>query len=123
LYKSLRAIYRERDPRILDGIIRASLFAEMAHMRSLGSENLAEIREAAQDLMCLNQISHWRQDSIQNKLETKSFDLGDWDGFVNIGSEFKFVIQDFLLWLWADLGPASLILRLLRQPVSPLCDL
>ena len=95
LYKSLRAIYRERDPRVLDGIIRASLFAEMAHMRSLGSENLAEIREAAQDLMCLNQISHWRQDFIQNKLETKSFDVGDWDGFVNIGSEFKFVVQDF----------------------------
>ena len=61
----------------------------MVHMRSLGSENLAEIREAAQDLMCLNQISQWRQDSIQNKLETKSFDLGDWDSFVNIGTEFK----------------------------------
>ena len=93
LYKSLRAIYRERDPRVLDSIIRASLFAEMARMRSLGSENLAEIREAAQDLMCLNQAFQWRQDSIQKRLETRCLNFGDWDGFVNIGSGFKCVIQ------------------------------
>ena len=98
LYKSLRSIYRERDPRVLDGIIRTSLFAEMARIRSLGSENLAEIREAAQDLMCLNQIFQWRQDFIQKRLETKSFDSGDWDGFVNIDSEFKCVVQDIFLW-------------------------
>ena len=95
LYKSLRAIYRERDPRVLDSIIRASLFAEMARMRSLGSENLAEIREAAQDLMCLNQVSQWRQDPIQRRLETRSFDSADWDNFVNIGSGFKCVVQEF----------------------------
>jgi ataxia telangiectasia mutated family protein len=107
LYKSLRAIYRERDSRVLDGIIRASLFAEMAHMRSLGSENLAEIREAAQDLMCLNQISQWRQDFIQKRLETKSFDLSDWDGFVNIGSEFKCVVQVIFYGFSADLDQLS----------------
>ena len=123
LYKSLRAIYRERDPRVLDGIIRSSLFAEMARMRTLGSENLAEIREAAQDLMCLNQISQWRQDFIQNRLETKTFDSGDWDGFTNIGSEFKCVVRDLFYDFKADLGPALLIWRLLRQLVSPLCDL
>ena len=110
LYKSLRAIYRERDPRVLDGIIRASLFAEMTHMRSLGSENLAEIREAAQDLMCLNQITQWRQDFIQDRLETRSFDLGDWDSFINIGSEFKCVVQVFFSYGFrADLRPAFLI--------------
>ena len=99
LYKSLRAIYRERDPRVLDGIIRASLFSEMARMRSLGSENLAEIREAAQDLMCLNQVSQWRQDFIQNRLETRSFDSGDWDGFINFGAEFKYVVlKELFLW-------------------------
>jgi len=110
LYKSLRAIYRERDPHVLDGIIRTSLFAEMARMRSLGSENLAEIREAAQDLMCLNQISQWRQDFIQDRLETRSFDSGDWDGFVNIGSGFKCVVREEISYgLRADLGPAFLI--------------
>ena len=109
LYKSLRAIYRERDPLVLDGITRASLFAEMARIRSLGSENLAEIRQAAQDLMCLYQVSQWRQDFIQKRLETRSFDSSDWDSFVHIGSEFECVVHECSSWFRADLGLAFLI--------------
>ncbi|KAF8163206.1 hypothetical protein B0H34DRAFT_744937 [Crassisporium funariophilum] len=90
LYNSLRAIYRERDSGVLDGTIRTSLYKEMDRMRSLGSENLAEIREVAQDLMCLSQIVQWRQDALQKRLEQKLVEPKVWKEFMDIDNGFGF---------------------------------
>ncbi|KAF8966296.1 hypothetical protein BDZ97DRAFT_2057533 [Flammula alnicola] len=90
LYRSLRAIYRERDPRVLENTVQSALFAEMDRLRSLGSENLAEIRSVSQDLMCLGQILQWRQENVQELLKPENMKLDKWKDFVNIDAAFEF---------------------------------
>ncbi|KAF9482560.1 hypothetical protein BDN70DRAFT_853086 [Pholiota conissans] len=89
-YRSLRAVYRERDPRLVDGIIHSAFLEEMSLLRSLGSENLAEIRTVSQDLMCLGQILQWRQGNIQSLLKTEDISLASWKEFVTIDPTFQF---------------------------------
>ncbi|KAF8906302.1 hypothetical protein CPB84DRAFT_1844550 [Gymnopilus junonius] len=90
LYRSLRAIYRERDFRILDSSIRFSLAQEMMHLKSLVPENLTEIRAVSRDLMCLNQVIHWRQDTLQALLQTQDMSINKWNDFVKIDSRLEF---------------------------------
>ncbi|KDR80743.1 hypothetical protein GALMADRAFT_241175 [Galerina marginata CBS 339.88] len=90
LYRSLRSIYRERDPRILESNIRSSLFQEMGHLRSLGSENLTEIRTVSRDLMCLGQVIQWRQDAVQDLLKPENISLDKLKDFTDIDARFEF---------------------------------
>lgn len=89
LYLALRAIYRERDPRAVDTIVRRALFGEMGRLRALGSENLAEIRAVIQNLMCLSQVAQWRDNSIQKQLKSKHIDINEWMDFIQIDSDFE----------------------------------
>lgn len=88
LYLALRAIYRERDPPAIDAILRHALFKEVARLRALGSENMAEIRQVAQNLMCLNQINRWRGVEIQKRLEAKHIELCEWVHFFDVDPGF-----------------------------------
>ncbi|KAF8892281.1 hypothetical protein BD779DRAFT_1512002 [Infundibulicybe gibba] len=90
LYIALRAIHRERDPNVIDHIVRSALSKEMAHLRDLGPENLTEIREVTRDLMCLSQISHWRHSSVQKALLSKHLDSSQWSDFVRLDTGFDF---------------------------------
>jgi ataxia telangiectasia mutated family protein len=89
LYLALRAVYRERDPTIVDSIIRNALFEQVTKLRDMGPENLAEIRQVAQNLMCLNQVTHWRGSDIQRSLETKRIDYSEWFNFIRVDSDFE----------------------------------
>ncbi|KAG1770724.1 hypothetical protein EDD22DRAFT_769941 [Suillus occidentalis] len=71
LYQALRAVYRERDPRAVDVIVRSSLNEEMTRLRQLGTENISGIREVARNIMCLGQIAQWRSHSTQEELSSK----------------------------------------------------
>lgn len=77
LYLALRAVHRERDVEIADRIIGEQLSEQMQRLRTLGRENLVEIREVSQVLMCLNEIRQWRQWESQGGLgsETRN-DIG-----------------------------------------------
>lgn len=88
LYRSLRAIYRERDTQVLDYTLRTALYEEMEHLRSLGSENLAEIRLVSQDLMCLGEILQWRRKYAENLLKV-DVQSNEWQSFVKIDAEFE----------------------------------
>ncbi|KAH7923978.1 hypothetical protein BV22DRAFT_1196306 [Leucogyrophana mollusca] len=90
LYKALRAIYRERDARTVDGVVRGALYDEMDRLRNLGTENITEIREIARNIMCLNQVAHWRTDHVQQRLINKVVDLHKWSDFLQIDSGFDF---------------------------------
>jgi ataxia telangiectasia mutated family protein len=89
LYLALRAVYRERDMLTVDSILHNALFSEMTKLRMLGPENLAEIRQVAQNLMCLNQVTHWRGKGIQKSLESKHIDINKWSDFIHVDPDFE----------------------------------
>ena len=89
LYFALRAVYRERDALTIDAIVRTALFGETTKLGMLGPENLAEIRQVAQNLMCLHQITHWMGSGIQKNLETKRIYNNEWSNFIHVDSDFE----------------------------------
>ncbi|KAJ3532415.1 hypothetical protein NMY22_g7753 [Coprinellus aureogranulatus] len=89
LYNSLRAIYRERDAKVVDTQLRRSFYREVDQLRQLGIESVAEIKDVLQSLMCLDQILRWRNTS------TASVDGGDmgvpqWPDLEVISPQFEF---------------------------------
>lgn len=89
LYRSLRAIYRERDVQILDSTIRNSLCEEMERLHSLGSENLAEIRVVSQDLMCLSEVLQWRRHYAGKLSRPENITMEEWGPFIKIDADFE----------------------------------
>ncbi|KAF8659897.1 hypothetical protein AX16_001781 [Volvariella volvacea WC 439] len=90
VYLALRSIFRERDPRKVDQVTQMSQLRALYHLRSLGTENVAEIREAAQDIMCLYQVVQFRHPSFQERLAQKESKLDMWSGIINIDDGFEF---------------------------------
>ncbi|KAF9075300.1 hypothetical protein BDP27DRAFT_1315847 [Rhodocollybia butyracea] len=90
LYLALRAVHRERDQGVTDAIIRNVLFKEMDHLRTLGSENIAQIRETIQTLMSLSQATQWRSSFIQDLITNKSSSTQEWSNFTAIEAGFQF---------------------------------
>ncbi|EJD07243.1 uncharacterized protein FOMMEDRAFT_100399 [Fomitiporia mediterranea MF3/22] len=92
LYVALRAIHRERDPDAIDKILSKSLSDELHRLRTLGNENLIQIREVTKNLMCLAQIRQWRSAPIQNSLVTHSVSVenGPWKEFCAIQDDVDF---------------------------------
>ena len=78
LYHTLRAIYRERDSQSIDNVVRQCSFGQMEQLRTLGDENLFEIRQITQNLMCLNQVRQWRTKKNQLDLAIKQVTFGSW---------------------------------------------
>jgi serine-protein kinase ATM len=75
LYLALRAVHRERDGEAISAVVQRSLFREMDRLRMLGDENTTEIREVAQNLLCLNEIRHWQNPDLQTKFREKNLDF------------------------------------------------
>ncbi|KAF5350235.1 hypothetical protein D9758_007817 [Tetrapyrgos nigripes] len=90
LYLALRALHRERDQRVADTVIQHVLFQEMDCLRSLGSENVSQIRQAVQRLMSLSQICQWRNPAIQSRISARQSDIGVWSDFIGIDTGFEF---------------------------------
>ncbi|KIK61745.1 hypothetical protein GYMLUDRAFT_42784 [Collybiopsis luxurians FD-317 M1] len=90
LYLALRAVHRERDQGVTDAVIRHVLFKEMDHLRALGSENIAQIREAIQTLMSLSQATQWRSSFIQDLIAGKITDVQRWSMFTSVEDGFHF---------------------------------
>jgi ataxia telangiectasia mutated family protein len=89
LYHTLRAVHRERDPQAINHIVRHSLSVEMERLRTLGTENLAEIREVTQNLMCLNQVTQWMDGTLQSQLRSKHIEINKWTDFIDIDPTFE----------------------------------
>jgi ataxia telangiectasia mutated family protein len=89
LYLALRAVYRERNPRIVQNVVHSAISEEMGRIRGLGSENLAEIRDATQTLMCLNQVAQWFHPTHQDRLASRHVDISQWADFINLPSGFE----------------------------------
>ena len=89
LYHALRAIYRERDAQTIDNVIKLSSFDQMEQLRTLGGENLFEIRQVTQNLMCLNQIRQWATKKNQQDLAIKQVTFGSWARAGTESSDFE----------------------------------
>ncbi|KAI0091661.1 hypothetical protein BDY19DRAFT_638931 [Irpex rosettiformis] len=77
LYLALRAIHRERDTQVINNVVLEQLLQQMRHLKRLGHENLVEIRQVAQCLMCLNEIRRWCQADVQVLLRSDSEGLDE----------------------------------------------
>lgn len=89
LYFALRALYRERNPRTGDVIIQKSFSRTMDRLRNLGPENMTEIREIVQELMCLKQVNDWRSGVTQNRLQYRDVKIDEWSDFLDIDPQFE----------------------------------
>ena len=89
LYRALRAIYRERDPHVIDTTIQSALCDAMERLRTLGNEDITQIREIARNIMSLNQLTQWRRGSVQDYLDSKSPDIRSMPQLVDIDPEFE----------------------------------
>ena len=89
LYHALRAIYRERDSQSIDNAVRQCSFGQMEQLRALGDENLFEIRQITQNLMCLNQVRQWRTKKNQQDLAIKQVTFGSWARAGTESSDFE----------------------------------
>ncbi|EIW79348.1 hypothetical protein CONPUDRAFT_74806 [Coniophora puteana RWD-64-598 SS2] len=90
IYRSLRGVFRERDPEATRVITQAACRDEIARMRELGSENIMEIRQVAQNLMCLNQIDKWTNVGMQQSLARRSIEVEDQVAIASIDPRFEF---------------------------------
>ena len=90
LYNALRAVSRERDPQVVDTIIRKALVDEMERFRALGDEDLAGIREVTRNVMCLSQVNLLRIE-LQECLKSGMLDSALWPKFVEIDGNFEYV--------------------------------
>ena len=90
LYNALRAVSRERDPQVVDTIVRMALMDEMERFRALGDEDLAGIREATRNVMCLSQVNLLRT-GLQECLKSGMLDPTLWTKLVEIDGNFEYV--------------------------------
>ncbi|EMD39153.1 hypothetical protein CERSUDRAFT_93196 [Gelatoporia subvermispora B] len=90
LYRVMRAIHRERSESAINTIVHDVLLDEMDYLRSLGNENMAEIREVSRTLMCLQQVKRWRDPVIQPAFRSKRYDVCDRVAFTQLDFDRDF---------------------------------
>lgn len=96
LYFAIRAVYQERNSRLVDEVIDKGMSCTMERLRTLGSENLIEIREIVREIMCLKEVNDWRRRTIQTRLQTRQVKTGDWSKYIEIDSHFECVYSSFI---------------------------
>ena len=89
LYRALKAVHRERNSQVVDAAINRALYDTMELLRTLGSEDITEIREVGRNIMCLSQLTQWRSGKIQEHLSCKSSDARAFSCLAEIDPEFE----------------------------------
>ena len=97
LYHALRAVFCERDPRMLEETVRSSLYCEMDRLRVLGSESFAELRETVGDLVCLSEVVDWigLVDSAARGGHAGKIDTPDLERLVDVSDGLSYVFRPF----------------------------
>ncbi|KIP03419.1 hypothetical protein PHLGIDRAFT_77596 [Phlebiopsis gigantea 11061_1 CR5-6] len=97
LYLALRAVHRERDDLVVSQVVHQSLLGEMGRLRSLGDENTTEIREVAQNLLCLNEIRSWQLSGVQDKLRRKHLDISSMTDLSQVDQNVEYPLFEALI--------------------------
>ncbi|KAJ8489343.1 hypothetical protein ONZ51_g2973 [Trametes cubensis] len=90
LYLAMRAVHRERNPHVVDNVVRGAFVREMTRLRDLGNEDFTEIRQVAQNLMCLSQIQQWRGNEIHRQLQSGNTTSPELRKYASIEPDFDF---------------------------------
>ncbi len=61
----------------------------MDRLRNLGSENMTEMREIVQEIMCLEQVNDWMKSPTQTRLQNRDIKIDDWSDLLSIHSSFE----------------------------------
>lgn len=96
LYNALRAVHRERDEAIVEGILERNLTDEMSRLRSLADENITEIREVGQNLLCLNEVRRWITGDSSRRQQSRSADLISSIGLIDANEDIEYSILEAL---------------------------
>ncbi|KAK0202615.1 hypothetical protein DFS33DRAFT_1384994 [Desarmillaria ectypa] len=97
LYFALRAMHVQRDQEVGHDMVRHSMFREMERLRNLGSENVAQIREVIQTLVCLYQISQWTYEPFPTLVSSKNTDMKEWAPFTKVESGIEFRLVESIM--------------------------
>ena len=94
LYAALRAVHCERNTSVIRETIQNSIYTEMQNLRSLGNENLVQIRQSTRTLMCLAQARQWMMPEVQQDIASKIVNekVYRWHNYHSISTEFEYVI-------------------------------
>ncbi|KLO07453.1 hypothetical protein SCHPADRAFT_1001651 [Schizopora paradoxa] len=92
LYSALKVVHRDQDSSSVDKVVNAAIWKELQRLRDLANENLVEIRQVTQAVMCLAQIKEWRSDAFQSDILSRCIDptSGHWMSFSDIAPGFGF---------------------------------
>jgi ataxia telangiectasia mutated family protein len=60
LYSALRAVHRETSREAIDATLQGALRSELERLRLLGTENMADVRQVVQSMLCLRQVAQWQ---------------------------------------------------------------
>ncbi|KAL7280718.1 hypothetical protein ACG7TL_005660 [Trametes sanguinea] len=90
LYLAMRAVHRERNPRVVESVIQRAFRREMGRLRQLGDESFTEIRQVAQNLMCLSQVRQWRLANIEKDLRSNGILSRTPQNFTTLAPDFEF---------------------------------
>ncbi|KAL4065878.1 hypothetical protein V8B97DRAFT_1932474 [Scleroderma yunnanense] len=97
LYRALKAVHCERDAQVVDTAINRALHDMMDLLRTLGNEDITEIREVGRNIMCLSQLTQWRSGKFQEHLSRKLPDARAFSSLADIDPGFEFVDLERIL--------------------------
>ncbi|KAK0488952.1 hypothetical protein IW261DRAFT_1547949 [Armillaria novae-zelandiae] len=97
LYFALRAIHVQRDRDVGHDFVRRAMFREMERLRNLGSENVAQIREVIQTLVCLYQISQSTYEPFPTLVMSKNTDVRAWEAFTRVEAGIEFHLVESIM--------------------------
>ncbi|KAK0188952.1 hypothetical protein F5146DRAFT_1204581 [Armillaria mellea] len=78
-------------------VVRRAMFREMERLRNLGSENVAQIREVIQTLVCLYQISQSTYEPFPTLVLSKNTDVKEWAPFTRVEAGIEFHLVESIM--------------------------
>ena len=89
LYRTLRAVHRERDPAAVDEALAVSLRREVGRLSLTGDENVVQMRETVQTLLCLGEVRRWQITTVRLAIAQRDARAAAWDDltFIPVGLE------------------------------------
>jgi serine-protein kinase ATM len=92
LFVALRAIHRERDSSSAEAIVQSALRHEILNLHSIGNENMTEVQDAVQRLLCLGEVRRWTRYPVQSAITSKEWPTGISERLELIPSGFEYAL-------------------------------
>ena len=90
LYTALRAVHRERDLSVAEGIVDRAIGSEVNVLRDCGVERTGMIKKSVNNLICLNEVKKWLASgqSTSSEADTKEGAESGWARVAHLDEAF-----------------------------------